>query len=210
MENAVNYWIPYICMNFMFTALSLLLYYWVELGLSAVYQLGKERVIPQKVTWFIVSVNIVFHVMTLILLGILVQPSTKSTGMYKTPETKLLKEIYFFAINLPMLFLCGASIWFVKYVMKSLEERLGPEAAQPIHVFVAHDYKKIEKFIIAAVVAFTIRVICDFIVIYFSFSDVIQATLIFLWDSIPEIILSVTLAALMWIPAARVKAASYD
>ena len=63
--------------------------------------------------------------------------------MYGNPETRLLKEIYFFAVNLPMLFLCCGSIWFVKYVMKRLEEKLGHDAVQQIHVFIAHAYKKV-------------------------------------------------------------------
>jgi len=208
-DAAVRYWIPYIAMNLMFTALSLLLYYWSELGLVNLESIGKHRIIPYRFTLFFVAVNAVFHIATIVLLGVLIKPSIQASNINGDPSTKLFQTIYFFGINLPMLVLAVLGIVFINYVMKRLAVKLNvtPENSLPI----SRAYKKIGTFTLVVIISFALRIALNAADIWISFSNVqIQATIEFFWHSLPEVILSYALLRLTWIRKSFVKAEGYS
>jgi len=208
LDSAIRYWISYIAINIMFTCVCVLLYYWLELGLATLDQLGREATIPVPLTIFLICINIVFHVVTAILLATLVDDSQAALTTSGDASTNLFQEIYFFGVSLPMLLLAIAGKLYVKYFVMGprilKHQDLSNQAL--IDPGVNRAFRKIGIFLIIVIIAFGFRVIADFVIIYFTFSDEsIQPTIIFLWDSVPEIVLCYSLAAITWIKKNEVK-----
>jgi len=210
LDSVVRYWIPYICMNLMFTALSFLIYYWVELGLINYDQLGKSRVIPMRFTISFIVINIIFHTLTLIILPIYIKPSLDNTTPEGNASAKLFRTIYLFAVNVPMLILAILGLIYVKFTLKRLGSKLNLSANETTKISKAS--RRIEIFAIVTAVMFAIRIILNSFSIFVDVSSNVDlfATLEFFWNSIPEVSLSYAVLWLLWIKRSLVKAKAYQ
>jgi len=202
LDNAIRFWIPFIVTNILFSCICVLMYYWLELGIASLAQVGKLRVFPKFVTWGVITINFIFHLLTIILLGVYIKPDPATTLLAGTAETNLFQRIYFFVISLPMLILVCVGMIFVRYSIT----RVSNKASAPQLHSVSRSYRKMGIFSVFVICAFAIRVIMNFLIVFFTFgSDTIQATLVFIWNAIPEIILSFALIGLIWVRKSSLK-----
>lgn len=83
LDRVIRFWIDYINFNFLFTAVSGIIYYLVDLGLASIKQIGKREIFSKRLTIFFIVINVVFHIVNIVLLATLAKEEGK-----KKRETK--------------------------------------------------------------------------------------------------------------------------
>jgi len=166
----------------------------------ASFNIGKQSVVPRKVTAAFVGANVLFHVVTIALLAAYVHPSLQTTTLQGDADTQKMNVILFLAVFVPEMILSLFGTSFVRYVSLRLKKNLTSEEQRSMMGVILKAETKIGWFTVAVVFSFLLRNVLDFVLIYYPVSDnTLQATLIFAWNSIPEIILCCVVIWLTWI-----------